>query len=74
MTKKRQAGELIKLVAKNIKYYRKRSKMTQEQLQEETGLYFPRYESGKNDMTLTTLGILSEHLNIEPYMLLIKIK
>ncbi|TAL62597.1 MAG: XRE family transcriptional regulator [Bacteroidetes bacterium] len=68
--KKRVARELIQKVAGNVKIHRMKRRMTKEKLEDETGLTIARYESGKNDMTLTTLSILSKHLNIEPYQLL----
>ncbi len=67
---KRQDTKLISRVASNIKYHRMKKGWSQEKLQEETGLAIARYESGKKDMTLTTLSILSNYLDIEPYELL----
>lgn len=57
-------------VASNIKYFRTKQSISQEQLREQTGLSISRLESGKYDMTLTTLNILSNHLKIEPWELL----
>ncbi len=67
---KRQATELIKIVANNIKQYRLKKNLSQERLEDETGLTIARYESGNHDMTLTTICILSQHLDLEPYELL----
>ncbi len=68
--KKRHATKLIEQVASNIKYYRTKKRMSQEKLQEETGLAIFRYESGRQDMTLTTIDVLARHLDIDPYELL----
>jgi len=68
--KKRKAIKLIQRVANNIKHYRKKRKKSQEKLEDETGLTISRYESGKHDMTLTTLSILSKHLAVEASQLL----
>ena len=57
-------------MAKNIRNCRMEKKLTQEQLQEVSGLRIYKYESGKNDMTLTTVHILSSYLEIEPWQLL----
>ena len=68
--KKRKAKEFIQRTSGNIKYYRVKRRLSQEKLEEETGLYIPRYESGRHDMTLTTLYILSEYLRVRPFNLL----
>lgn len=68
--RKRIETDLIQKVANNIKYYRIKNKLTKEQLQDMTGITISRCESGKHDMTLTTLGILSRHLGIKPSQLL----
>ena len=70
--KKRKAINLLKSVADNIRYYRMKRKLSQEQLEEETRLPVSRYESGRNDMTLTSIFILSKELGVEPYKLLMK--
>ena len=67
---KRRDKKLIEQAASNIKHHRMKKGWSQEKLQERTGLSIARYESGKKDMTLTTLGILSKHLSIESYELL----
>ncbi len=67
---KRKAKELIRKVAFNIKRFRMKEGLTQEQLAGKTSITIQRCESGKNDMTLTTINILSEDLNVEPYELL----
>ena len=68
--KKRKATELIEKVATNIKKYRTKAGLSQEEVEEKTGITVSRCESGKNDMKLTTIGILSRHLNLQPWELL----
>lgn len=68
--KSRKNYNLIQRVSGNLKKFRLLKNLSQEQLHDETGLSISRYESGKNDMTLTTLSILSEHLGVDPYQLL----
>lgn len=63
----RKETRLIVQVAHNIKKMRLRLNLSQQQLGDACGLKISRYESGKVDMTLTTLSILSKHLKIEPY-------
>lgn len=65
---------LIQQVAINIKKYRIQMNLTQEQLQENTQLAVFRYESGKHDMTLSSISILSEHLQVDPWQLLVEIE
>ncbi len=62
--------ELLQQIACNIKKYRELKSISQEQLQAATGLTVAGYESGMNDMTLTTLCILSKHLDVDIYQLL----
>ena len=68
--KKRKANSLIQRAAINIKYCRVQKGISQEKLENETGLYISRYESGKHDMTLTTIYILGKHLSVRPCDLL----
>ncbi|TAL59461.1 MAG: XRE family transcriptional regulator [Bacteroidetes bacterium] len=67
---KRVAPDLLQKVAHAVIFYRMKRKLTKEKLEYETGLNIARYESGRHDMTLTTLSILSKHLDVEPYKLL----
>ncbi len=68
--KRKIANELITRVSDNIRKFRIKSELTQEQLQEISGADIYRCESGKRDMTLTTINKLSKHLKVEPYELL----
>lgn len=70
LSNKRKSKALIQKTAFNIKKYRLRAGFTQEKLRELTNISVSRCESGKYDMTLTTIQILSEQLEIEPYELL----
>lgn len=68
--KRRKAKELIKQVSGKVKILRNKMKLTQEELEGKSGLTISRCESGKYDMTLTTVSILSKHLEVHPYELL----
>ena len=70
VTKKRKAAELIAKAAFNIKQYRMRAGLTQEQLEDRTRVTISRCETGKYDITLTTLSIISKALKVEAYELL----
>lgn len=67
---RRKAINLIRKVAVNIKKYRMKAGLTQEQLEEKTRIGISRCETGKYDITLTTISILSESLMVEPHELL----
>lgn len=69
-TSRRKSKALIQKVAFNIKRYRMKAGFSQEKLKDLTHISISRCESGKHDMTLTTIHILSEKLGIEPYELL----
>ena len=62
--KKRKAALLIMRVSENILNHRIAIGLTQEQLEGKTALPISRYESGKKDMTLTTLDIISKALGV----------
>ena len=67
--REKKAAELLHRVANNIRKRRTELKMTQKELEECSGLRIYKYESGNNDMTLTTLCCLSEHLKVEVWEL-----
>jgi len=67
---KRKAVSLISKVNLNIKRTREKAGLTQQELETSTQLKAYKYESGTKDMTLTTLEIIANALNIEPYKLL----
>jgi transcriptional regulator with XRE-family HTH domain len=67
---KRKSVSLISKVNLNIKRTREEAGMTQLELETNTQLKIYKYESGTKEMTLTTLEIIANALNIEPYKLL----
>ena len=68
--KKRRSSSLFEQVAVNIKFYRVKMGISQERMQDETGLAISRHESGRYDMTLTTVDIISKYFGIKPCDLL----
>ena len=68
--RRRKSKEFIKQVSTTIKFSRMKKNFTQEELEKKSGITVSRCESGKYDMTLTTISILSKHLNIYPWELL----
>ena len=68
--KRRKAKEFIKQVSGSIKSLRIEKELTQNELEEKSGITVSRCESGKFDMTLTTISILSKHLDVPPGELL----
>ena len=70
MAPRKKATALIEQVAKNIKHYRMKNKLTQEQIEDMCGIRVYRYESGKYDMNLSTINTLSKYLRVKPYQLL----
>ena len=63
------------LLGKNVKYYRFRACLTQEQLAEKINVstnYIGRLERGQHNPSLAKLELIASILNIEPYELLIK--
>ncbi len=68
--RKRYEREFLAQVAHNIRYYRLKKIFSQEELQEKTGIKISRCETGRHDMTLTTIRIISRYLEIEPCELL----
>ena len=63
------------LLGKNVKYYRFRTGLTQEQLAEKINVsanYIGRLERGQHNPSLAKLELIANILSIEPYELLIK--
>ena len=54
----------------NIKLIREAKEIPQKDLTATLGLNCAKYESGKKDMTLTTLSKFSKALDTQPHMLL----
>ena len=58
---------LLDNLAKNVRYFRLKNGLSQEQLAEECGLhrtYIGSIERGERNATLSTLEVLSETLNV----------
>lgn len=67
--------KLKALIGKNVKYYRYRENLTQEQLAEKTksGVnYIGRLERGQHNPSVDKLEKVASALNIEPYELFIQ--
>ena len=63
------------LLGKNVKYYRFRKKLTQEQLAEildASSNYVGRLERGQHSPSLDKIEIIATALDIEPYELFIR--
>lgn len=63
------------LLGKNVKYYRFRKKLTQEQLAEilnGSSNYIGRLERGQHSPSLDKIEKIAEALDIEPYELFIR--
>ena len=67
---RRKAVYLIEKVSANVAKYRLLKKFSVEQLEDLTNLNIVRCESGKYDMNLTTIDILSKYLDVAPTQLL----
>lgn len=67
--------KLKALIGKNVKYYRYRENLTQEQLAEKTKSsvnYIGRLERGQHNQSVDKLEKVASALNIEPYELFIQ--
>lgn len=67
--------KLKALIGKNVKYYRYRENLTQEQLAEKTKSsvnYIGRLERGQHNPSVDKLEKVVSALNIEPYELFIQ--
>ena len=74
---KKELYSLKELVAFNIKYYRYVNNLSQEKLAERCSLssrYLTDVERGKHSPTFDKLELIAKALDIEPYVLLQKIK
>jgi len=69
---KRKATSLIAKTNLNIKLRREQLGLNQSELDKLTGLRTYKYESGEQEMTLTTVAIFSDALQIKPYQLLME--
>ena len=67
------SNSTIELIKINIKKYRQKAKLTQEQLSEIAGIsvdYLSEIERGKKFPSLKRLILIANALKIEPYLLL----
>ncbi len=67
--------ELIKILAENVRFYRFQRNLSQEGLADKCGLhrtYIGSVERGERNVTLRTLAILADALNIKVTELLSK--
>ena len=67
--------DLIKILADNVRSYRFQRNLSQEELADKCGLhrtYIGSVERGERNVTLRTLSILADALNIQVTDLLIK--
>ena len=67
--------ELKTLLGKNVKYYRFKAGLTQEQLAERINAstnYVGRLERGQHNPSLAKIELIAHSLNIESYELLMK--
>ncbi len=69
---KRFEKDLVATVNLNLKLKREKNKQSQKEIDVLTNLNTAKYESGKKDMTISTLGIFGKALNEEPYKFLMK--
>lgn len=63
------------LVGRNIRKYRKKMGLSQEELAEKSGLhrtYIGGIERGERNITLDSLQVIADALSVEPVLLIIK--
>ncbi len=66
--------DLLKVLGRRIQKFREEKKMTQEDMEEKTGVnsrYLSAIECGKRNVTLDTLGKIAKGLGVELYKLLL---
>ncbi len=74
---KKRGMELRKILASNIRNYRRKKNLSQEQLADICGLhrtYIGSVERTERNVTLSTLEVLAEALNVTVLNLLTKIE
>ena len=65
----------LKILGKNIKYYRIQKKISQDVLAEKVDLstrYISDIENGKGNIKISKLVKLADYFKLEPYSLLVK--
>ena len=69
--------DLIKIFGENVRYYRKRKDLTQQKLGDLTGLhrtYIGKIERGEKKLIIENVDIIARSLQVNPAILLRKIK
>lgn len=70
-----QVSELVAVVSRNVRHYRKAARMTQADLASAVGThqeYISDIERGKVKISLEMIARLGESLGIEPHVLMLK--
>lgn len=68
--------DVVQLLGKNVRHYRKLRGMTQEQLGLDAGMersYVSDLERGMRNPSVKALGRLAESLGVEPHLLLMPV-
>lgn len=68
---------IIKIIATNVRYFRKKAGLSQEKLAERAGLhrtYIGGVERGEYNVTAVSLARIAQALDIEPFILLVEKK
>lgn len=67
--------EILKLIGKNIRYYRRKTGLSQEGLAEVTGLhrtYIGGVERGERNISAINISKIAKALKIDPYILMLE--
>jgi len=67
--------ELLKIIGKNIRYYRQKAGLSQERLAELCGLhrtYVGAVERGERNVSALNIAKIADALKTEPYILLLE--
>ena len=65
---------IIKIIAKNVRQYRKKAHLSQEQLAERAGLhrtYIGGVERGEYNISAINIARIARALDLEPFILLV---
>ena len=67
--------KIIKVIATNVRYYRKKAGLSQEKLAERAGLhrtYIGGVERGEYNISAINIARIAQALDIEPFILLVE--
>ena len=67
--------KIIKVIATNVRYYRKKAGLSQEKLAERAGLhrtYIGGVERGEYNVSAINIARIAQALDIEPFILLVE--